>query len=149
MRMTRLVLIGALALAMPLAACTTDSTAPPQLPSNVTSIARTSIDTAASAFDAALYGLDFAMDAKLIVPGSEQAKQIAAIGRKVQAALNAASTALAAGNATSAEQAIQEAQSALAQFKGLLPVRATSLGGAPPGPLDRVGVLERAGGAHG
>jgi hypothetical protein len=66
-----------------LSALVTGSSAPPQAPAKVTEISRTAVDFALNSFDAALYGLDFAMDVGKIKPGSPNAKQIAAAGRKV------------------------------------------------------------------
>jgi hypothetical protein len=117
------------------------ATAPPQLPSNVTAVSQTAISAAANAFDAALYGLDFAMDSGKIVPGSDQAKQLAAIGRKVQAALNAANAAVKAGNSATAAEALANANTAISEFKALLPGRATSMRGPPLTPDGRERIL--------
>lgn len=142
----RKLLLALCAPALLLAACTFDGGgSAPQLPSQVTAVSQTAIKAAANAFDAALYGLDFAMDAHLIVPGSAQAKQIAAVGRKVQAALNAADAALSAGNSANAAEALQHANDAIAEFKQLLPAaRSTSMWAPPLTPHARSAVLERA-----
>jgi hypothetical protein len=91
------------------------------------SVARSGVDALANSFDAALYGLDFAMDAKLLTPGSTQAKQIAAVGRQVQHYLNVADSALKAGNSAEAKAAIDQANTLISQFKALLPAKRTGL----------------------
>lgn len=105
------------------------------------SVARSGVDAAANAFDGALYGLDFAMDAKLLVPGSAQAKQIAAVGRQVQHYLNVADGALKAGNSAEAKAALDQANALVTQFKALLPAKRTT---GMIAPVDRAAVLERA-----
>jgi hypothetical protein len=92
---------------------------PPQAPAQVTTASRTGIDFALNSFDAVLYGLDFAMDAKKIVPGSDRAKQLAAIGRKVMGSLEVADSALKLGNSATYEDAFATAKSLLEQFKSL------------------------------
>jgi hypothetical protein len=82
---------------------------PPQAPAQVTVASRTGIDFALNSFDAVLYGLDFAMDAKKIVPGSDRAKQLAALGRKVMGSLEVADSALKLGNAATYEDAFATA----------------------------------------
>lgn len=121
-----------LAASMLLAGCTglarmLDTTAgpPPQAPAAFTNISRTALDFALNAFDAALYGLDFAMDAGRLQPGSDNARRIAAIGRRVMNFLGAAEAARDLGNSATYEQAFANAQLALTEFRQLLPQRAS------------------------
>jgi len=129
-----------------LCACTTaGTTSISDGVSSALAVARTGIDATAHAFDAALYGLDVAMDFKLLTPGSDQAKQIAVLGRKVQAALNRADAAVKAGNSPGAKAALEEADSLISQFRSMLPARSTT-GMATPAlaPHSRAAILARA-----
>jgi hypothetical protein len=141
--MRHLILVAGACLA--LCACTpAGTTSVHSAADSALSVAQSSIDAAANSFDAALYGLDFAMDAKLIVPGSAPAKQIASIGRQVQAALNKADTLLKAGNSAGAKAALDEADALVSQFKSLLPHKTTGLAAPPLMPGERSAVLARA-----
>lgn len=145
--MRKLLLVASFALAAAgLSGCVTDTLgAPPQLPAQVNTTSRTAIDFALNSFDAALSGLDFAMDAHILTPGSAKAKQIAAVGRKVMGFLNAASAARDAGNSASYEAAFANANSALQQFRSLLGKPGTT-GLVEPSRsrADRAAVLARA-----
>src|SRR5687767_3581081 len=109
MRMPRILIFGLAALSMTLSACLGTTAGPPQLPGNVQTISRNAVDFALNSFDAALYGLDFAMAAGKLTPGSDRAKSIAAAGRKVQGFLRAVEAARDAGNAASYEAAFASA----------------------------------------
>lgn len=93
---------------------------PPQAPAQVQTISRTAIDFALHSFDAALYGLDFAMDSHRIVPGSDNARRIAAAGRQVMNFLGAADAAQRLGSSATYEEAFAHAGTALEQFRQLL-----------------------------
>ena len=140
------ILMSVLACAVLVAGCTPLSTeAPPQLPTSVQNISRAALDFAFNSFDAALYGFDLAMDLKHPAPGSDQAKAIAAAGRKVLGFLNAAEAARRAGNAASYDEAFTNAQSALAQFRTLLGITGTHALASPlPSPVNRQAILNRA-----
>jgi hypothetical protein len=97
---------------------------PPQAPAAVTNISRTALDFALNAFDAALYGLDFAMDSGRLVPGSEPARRIAAAGRNVMRFLGVAEAARDMGNSATYEQAFANAKTALDEFRSMFPTRA-------------------------
>jgi hypothetical protein len=123
---------------------------PPAAVQQAAAIARGPIDFALHSFDASLYAFDLAMDLKRPAPGSDAAKRIAGLGRKVLAALTLADAAQRAGSATSYEQAFANANVAFDQFKSLLGVPATDLAAldvrsirqlAPP---DRAVILARA-----
>jgi hypothetical protein len=148
MRISRLLTVCMMMLAVPLASCAPLLSAlgtPPQLPAQVANISRSALDFAFNSFDAALYGFDFAMDLGHPAPGSTQAKAIAAAGRKVLGFLNAAETARRAGNAADYNQAFENAKSALAQFKTLLGVASPhALNVQPHEPVNREAVLARA-----
>jgi hypothetical protein len=125
--MKKMLFIPLIAASMMLSACAgllsamlTGSTAPPQAPAQVINISRGAVDFALNSFDAALYGLDFAMDAGKLVPGSAKAKSIAAAGRKVMQALGAAEAARDAANSTSYEEAFANANMALKDFRALI-----------------------------
>lgn len=94
-------------------------TGPPQAPAAVVAISRTALDFALHSFDAALYGLDFAMDAGKIVPGSPTAKKIAAAGRQVMGFLGVADAAQKLGSSATYEDAFQNANRALGDFRAL------------------------------
>jgi hypothetical protein len=122
--MKRLILI---ATALSLSACApllgallTGGAAPPQAPAAVTNISRGALDFALNSFDAALYGLDFAMDSGKLTPGSDKAKAIARAGRKVMQFLGAAEAAKDAANSASYEEAFRNANAALKEFRGLI-----------------------------
>jgi hypothetical protein len=83
---------------------------PPQAPAAVTNISRTALDFALNSFDAALYGLDFAMDAGSSCPGSDNAKRIAAAGRKVMGFLGVADAAQKLGTRPTYEEAFSDAK---------------------------------------
>jgi hypothetical protein len=84
-------------------------------------IARGPIDFALHAFDAALYALDFAMDAHKLQPGSATAKKIAATGREVLHWLGVADGAQVIGNSATYEEAFAKANPLLNDFRSLLP----------------------------
>jgi hypothetical protein len=109
--------------------------APPQASAQVTNISRTALDFALNSFDAALYGLDFAMDAGKLQPGSDNAKRIAAAGRKVMSFLGAANAAQKLGNAPTYEAAFVDAKEALDEFRALLPGHPASASTMPRPPL--------------
>lgn len=139
-----------LLLAAPLAlmGCTTDGGDPiSSAGSNFAEVTRAPLAFAFNSFDAALFGFDFAMDAKIIPAGSERAKAIAAAGRKVLAFLKAAEAARDAGSATSYNQAFDNATNALKEFQTLLGPRARAqldLPGIRLTPENREYVLNRA-----
>jgi hypothetical protein len=117
--------------------------APPQAPAAVMSISRTALDFSLNAFDAALYGLDFAMDAGRLTPGSEPARRIAAAGRRVMNFLGAAEAARDLGSSATYEQAFANAKTALDEFRSLFPARA-SFEQVPPMTNDqRAAILDR------
>jgi hypothetical protein len=116
---------------------------PPQAPAQVTKISRTGIDFALNSFDAVLYGLDFAMDAKKIIPGSDRAKQLASIGRKIMGSLEVADSALKLGNSATYEDAFGNAKSLLEQFRALLPTSASSADRPPLTNAQRLAILDR------
>lgn len=123
--------------------------APPAAVQNAAAVARGPIDFALHSFDAALYAFDLAMDAGHPAPGSPQAKQLAAIGRKVLAALTLADAAQRAGSATSYEAAFTDANQAFDQFRQLLGVPITSAALDPAklphlSPSDRTAILAMA-----
>jgi hypothetical protein len=103
-----------------LSALMTGSGAPPQLPAAATNISRGALDFALNSFDAALYGLDFAMDAGKLTPGSDKAKQIAKAGRAVMGALAVAEAARDLGNSATYEEAFRKANEGLREFRSLL-----------------------------
>lgn len=146
-RLKSLVLVFAavtmMACAPMLSALATGSTHPPTLPANVNTMSRGAIDFAANSFDAALYGLDFAMDAHKLIPGSPKAKSLAALGRKVQGFINGAEAARLTGNSASYEEAFRHANEALTQFRALLGSTAVGMAGPPMKPADRIAILDR------
>lgn len=137
---------GLMAVMLTASACTASlGTPPPQLPAQVQTISRAALNFAFSSFDAALYAFDFAMDLKKPAPGSDQAKAIAAAGRKVLSFLNAAEAARRAGNAASYEEAMTQAHAALSQFRSLLGIAGARADLAPLAqPVDREAILARA-----
>lgn len=126
------------------------SGAPPAAVQQAAAIARGPIDFALHSFDASLYAFDLAMDVGKPAPGSDSAKRIAALGRKVLAALTLADAAQRAGSATSYDQAFVNANIAFDQFKSLLGVPSTDLAALdirsfhPLAPPDRAVILARA-----
>lgn len=132
------------AASLSLGGCLGTTAAPPQAPVQVVNISRTAIDFALNSFDAALYGLDFAMAAGKLTPGSDKAKRIAAVGRKVQSFLRAAEAARAAGNAPSYEAAFASANTALSEFRSLLAGTPTAqIGDVGLSPDERAEILNR------
>lgn len=137
-----------------LGALMTGSSTPPQAPAKVVEISRTAIDFALNSFDAALYGLDFAMDLPVSLPGhltagSAKAKQIAALGRKVMNFLGAADAARELGNSATYEEAFGKANQALKEFRALLGQAPSAQLVAPPGQpklaqRSRAEILDRA-----
>lgn len=117
--------------------------APPQLTPQVQTISRSAIDFALNSFDAALYGLDFAMDAKVLVPGSDKAKSIAKVGRTVIGFLGVADAAQKLGSSATYEQAFSNATSALAEFRGLMPSPASMADRPPLTNEQRARILDR------
>lgn len=101
--------------------------APPQVPA-IQNISRAPLDFALNSFDAALYGLDFAMDARALTPGSDTARRIAAAGRRVMNFLGACEAARDLGNSATYEQAFTNAKTALDEFRALLPARPAAFG---------------------
>ena len=144
--MKKLLMVPLMLAALVVSACVPDAGTPPQLPGQVQTISRTALDFSLNAFDAALYGLDFAMDAKLVVPGSDRAKAIAAAGRKVQGFLRAAELARQAGRADSYEAAFANANASLNEFKSLLGRPHAALSPIPLTPFNRQQILARAAG---
>ncbi len=148
--MRRLALIAGIA-ALALAACTPSTSGNPlgSTGQKFAELSRAPLDFAINTFDAALYGLDFAIAIKKIEPGSDRAKQIAALGRQVQGFLNAAEAARDAGNAVSYDEAFRKANEAMTQFKALLGSVAgggMAAAGPPLTAAERTAVLERAAG---
>lgn len=122
--------------------------APPQAPAQVTHLSRTALDFSLNSFDAALSGLDFAMDAHMLVPGSEQARNLARIGRQVMNFLGAADSAISLGSSATYEAAFTSAKSALDQFLAAMPHSAHPAAlrtGPPPHltPAERARILAR------
>lgn len=147
--MKRLILIAAAfsltACAPMLGALMTGGAAPPQAPAAVTNISRTAVDFALNSFDAALYGLDFAMDSGKLTPGSDKAKAIARAGRKVMNFLGAAEAARELGNSATYDEAFRHAGEALEEFRSLLGKGPVSLNdNRPLTPGSRAAVLDRA-----
>jgi len=95
-----------------------------QAPATASSITRAPLDFALNSFDAALSGLDFAMDSGRLTPGSETARKIAAAGRKVMNFLGVAEAARDLGSSATYEQAFANAKTALDEFRGLFPTHA-------------------------
>jgi hypothetical protein len=116
---------------------------PPQAPAAVVQISRTAIDFALNSFDAALYGLDFAMDSGKLVPGSPTAKRIAAAGRTVMKFLGVAEAARDLGSAATYEEAFAKAKTALDEFRSLFPTRASTGKRPPLTNAERVSILDR------
>lgn len=116
---------------------------PPQAPAQVVTTSRAGIDFALNSFDAVLYGLDFAMDAKRLVPGSPTAKQLAVLGRKIMGSLEVADSALKLGNSATYEEAFGNARSLLEQFKALLPAPASFATRPPLTNAQRLAILDR------
>jgi hypothetical protein len=86
------------------------------------------------------------MDAGKLVPGSTQARQIAAVGRKVMGFLGAASAAQKLGSEPTYEAAFADAKTALDEFRALLPAHPASLATDPRPPLtnaQRMAILAR------
>lgn len=96
--------------------------APPAPVQNAAQIARAPIDLALHLFDGALYAFDLAMDLKRPAAGSPEAKRIAALGRRVLAALSVADAAQKAGSASTYDEAFRNASAAYADFSRLLGV---------------------------
>lgn len=120
---------------------------PPQLTPQAATISRSAIDFALNSFDAALYGLDFAMDAHVLVPGSDKAKSIAKVGRTVVGFLGVADAAQKLGSSATYEQAFSNATSALAEFRGLMPSPASMADRPPLTNEQRIRILNRLDGA--
>ena len=120
---------------------------PPQAPAQVTQISRTALTFALHSFDAALYGLDWGMDAGRIVPGSDQARSIARTGRSVMNFLGVADAAQRLGNSASYEEAFANATRALGEFRqlaGMSPQPAALQDGLPPmTDAERFRIIER------
>jgi hypothetical protein len=151
MRMIRSAL--AMAAALSLSSCaglgTLMSGAPPAAVQNAAAIARGPIDFALHAFDASLYAFDLAMDLKRPAPGSPEAKRIAALGRRVLAALAVADAAQKAGSSATYEEAFRNANTAFNEFRQVLGVPAgdaarLDLRMRPFTPRDREAILATA-----
>lgn len=121
--------------------------APPHLTPQAQTISRSAIDFALNSFDAALYGLDFAMDSHALVPGSDKAKSIAKVGRTVVGFLGVADAAQKLGSSTTYEQAFTNAKSALDEFRALLPAHASQSKMPPMTNEQRKRILDRLDGA--
>lgn len=149
MRMPRVALAIACAASFLLSGCGLAGlvgAAPPQAPAQATAISRAAIDFSLNAFDAALYGLDFAMDSGKIQPGSAKAKQIAAVGRKVMNFLGAAEAAQKLGNSATYEEAFKNAGAALNEFRSLIGIAPSALEGFARPPMSwaqRRAILDR------
>lgn len=146
--MKRLILIAATALSLNacaplLGALMTGGGTPPQAPAIVTTISRTAIDFALNSFDAALYGLDFAMDAGKLTPGSDKAKRIAAAGRTVMKFLGVADAARDLGSSATYEEAFSKAKTALDEFRSLFPTPSSSLKRPSMTNAHRMAILDR------
>lgn len=121
--------------------------APPQAPTSVINISRGAVDFALNSFDAALYGLDFAMETGRLQPGSDKAKQIAKAGRSVMQFLGMAEAARDAGSSASYEEAFRNANAALKEFRSLIGSTPTAAFDGPtiaPTPEVRAAILDRA-----
>lgn len=116
---------------------------PPQAPAAVTAISRTALDFALNSFDAALYGLDFAMDSGRLQPGSPAAKKIAAAGRKVMSFLGVADAAAKLGSSATYEEAFSNAKAALDEFRSLWPAAAALEDRPPLTWEDRFDIIRR------
>ncbi len=117
--------------------------APPQLTPQAQTISRSAIDFALNSFDAALYGLDFAMDAGKLTPGSDKARSIAKVGRQVVGFLGVADAAQRLGSSATYEQAFGNAKAALDEFRGLLPAHASTANLPPLTNEQRIRILDR------
>lgn len=122
---------------------------PPQAPAAVQTISRTALDFALNAFDAALYGLDLAMDTGRLQPGSEPARRIAAAGRRVMNFLGAAEAARDLGSSATYEQAFASAKTALDEFRALFPQRTASANMPTLTNAERNAILARLESGHG
>lgn len=112
---------------------------PPQAPAAVQNISRSALDFALHSFDAALYGIDVALDTGRIVPGSDTARRLAATGRRVMNFLGAAEAARDLGNSATYEQAFQNANAALTEFRSLFRPQAAAFAWSwspPPRPMS-------------
>ncbi len=116
---------------------------PPQAPVAVLNISRNALDFALNSFDAALYGLDFAMDAGKLQPGSPTAKKIASAGRKVMNFLGVAEAARDLGSSATYEEAFGNAKKALDEFRSLLPGKASLADHRSLTNAQRLAVLDR------
>jgi len=151
--MKKLLMLCTLPMALLLASCggllglmTAGAGPPPQAPASVVQASRTAIDFALNSFDAALYGVDFAIDAHLIQPGSDNARRIAAAGRRVMSALGVADAAQRLGSSATYEEAFNNAKTALDEFRQLLPAHPAALASGPRPPLtywQRIAILDR------
>lgn len=97
---------------------------PPPAVQTAAQIARGPIDFALHAFDAGLYAFDLAMDLRRPAAGTPEARRIAAVGRRVLAALAVADAAQRAGSSTTYEEAFRNANRALDEFRTALGVPA-------------------------
>lgn len=102
---------------------------PPPVVQQAAQIARGPIDFALHAFDASLYAFDLAMDLRRPAPGSPEARRIAAVGRRVLAALAVADAAQRAGSSATYDEAFANANRAFAEFRQLLGVPAGDTAG--------------------
>jgi hypothetical protein len=150
--MKKMLLVPLLAVSMMISACApllgalmTGSATPPQAPTTIINVSRGAVDFALNSFDAALYGLDFAMDAGKIIPGSPKAKQIAKAGRDVMAALGGLEALRDAASSATYDAAWQKANEALREFRSLVG-NSPSAGLIEPLPLTpkaRLAVLDQ------
>jgi hypothetical protein len=88
------------------------------------------------------------MDARKIVPGSDNAKRIAAAGRKVMGFLGVADAAARLGNSATYEDAFANAKGALSEFRTLAGMTPTStalraLDGRPLTNAERLAIIRR------
>lgn len=148
--MKKILIAPLLAAAMLLQSCTGMAGllggTPPQAPASVQNISRSALDFALNSFDAALYGIDFAIDARVIVPGSETARRIAAVGRRVMGFLGVADAAQRLGSSATYEEAFTNARTALQEFRQLLPARPATIVMAYQPPMtdaQRLRILRR------
>jgi hypothetical protein len=116
---------------------------PPQASTAVQTMSRTALDFALNSFDAALYGLDFMMDTGKLQPGSDQARRIAAAGRKVMNFLGVAEAARDLGSAATYEEAFANAKTALDEFRSLFPTRAAVTDHPVLTDAERMAIIER------
>jgi hypothetical protein len=109
-----------IAISIALAGCTPTGGIVTSPPLSATSIDEKALVLTLETFDTMLTAVDRLVDAKIITPGSPRAIQIANVIAKAKVALQAASAAQRAGNASSYLAAIGDAQAAIANINTLI-----------------------------